>query len=82
MENLIAFLNQNSGALTVVFTGFVTLATVVYAALTAILVVETRKLRQVQTEPRIEITVDAFDFAVNIVPVSYTHLTLPTTPYV
>ena len=67
MENLIAFLNQNSGALTVVFTGFVTLATVVYAALTAILVVETRKLRQVQTEPRIEITVDAFDFAVNIV---------------
>lgn len=67
MENLITFLNQNSGALTVVFTGVVTLATVVYAALTAILVSETRKLRQVQTEPRIEITVDALDFAVNIV---------------
>lgn len=67
MESLIAFLNQNSGALTVVFTGFVTLATVVYAVLTAILVVETRKLRQAQTEPRIEITVDALDFAVNIV---------------
>lgn len=67
MEDLIAFLNQNSGALTVVFTGVVTLATVVYATLTAILVVETRKLRQVQTEPSIEITVDALDFAVNIV---------------
>ncbi|MGO2240456.1 MAG: hypothetical protein ACTH5D_01730 [Halomonas sp.] len=67
MENLVAFLNQNSGALTVVFTAVVTFATVVYAALTAILVAETRKLRQVQTEPRIEITVDALDFAVNIV---------------
>ncbi|WP_018231012.1 hypothetical protein [Thioalkalivibrio thiocyanodenitrificans] len=67
MENLFAFLNQNSGALTVVFTGFVTLATLVYAVLTAVLVVETRKLRQAQTEPRIEITVDALDFAVNIV---------------
>ncbi|MBS9405662.1 hypothetical protein KG088_18920 [Halomonas sp. TRM85114] len=67
MENLIAFLNQNSGALTVVFTGVVTLATMVYAALTAILVSETRKLRQVQTEPRIEITVDVLDFSVNIV---------------
>lgn len=67
MENLIAFLNQNSGALTVVFTGMVTSATVVYAALTAILVSETRKLREAQTEPRIEITVDSLDFAVNIV---------------
>jgi len=67
MEKLIVFLNQNSGALTVVFTGFVTLATVVYAVLTAILVAETRKLRQAQTEPRIEITVDALDFAVHIV---------------
>lgn len=67
MENLIALLNQNSGALTVVFTGFVTLATLVYAALTAILVAETRKLRQAQTEPRIEITVEALDFAVHIV---------------
>ncbi|WP_018141541.1 hypothetical protein [Thioalkalivibrio sp. ALJ7] len=67
MENLIAFLNQNSGALTVAFTGVVTFATVVYAVLTAILVAETRKLRQAQTEPRIEITVDALDFAVNIV---------------
>ncbi|MEC9491688.1 hypothetical protein [Flexistipes sp.] len=67
MENLITFLNQNSGALTVVFTGVVTLATVAYAVLTAILVIETRKLRQVQTEPRIEIRVDALDFAMNIV---------------
>ena len=67
MEDVISFLNRNSGALTVVFTAVVTLATVVYAALTAILVVETRKLRLVQTEPRIEITVDSLDFAVNIV---------------
>jgi len=67
VEDVISFLNQNSGALTVVFTAVVTLATVVYAALTAILVIETRKLRLVQTEPRIEITVDSLDFAVHIV---------------
>ena len=67
MEDVISFLNQNSGALTVMFTAVVTLATVVYAALTAILVIETRKLRLVQTEPRIEITVESLDFAVHIV---------------
>jgi hypothetical protein len=67
VADVISFLNQNSGALTVLFTAVVTLATVVYAALTAVLVIETRKLRLVQTEPRIEITVDSLDFSVHIV---------------
>ncbi|MBK7052034.1 MAG: hypothetical protein IPH54_15740 [Rhodoferax sp.] len=50
------FLNQNAGALSTVFAGIVMFATVVYAVLTASLVKETRQMREVQTEPRIEIT--------------------------
>jgi len=52
----IDFLNQNAGALSTVFSGIVMLATVVYAILTASLVKETRHMREVQTEPRIEVT--------------------------
>lgn len=52
----INFLNQNAGALSTVFAGIVMLATVVYAVLTAYLVKETRQMREVQTEPRIEVT--------------------------
>src|SRR5437867_6851773 len=41
---------------TLIFSAIVTLSTVVYAVLTALLVRETRRMRQVQTEPRIDIT--------------------------
>ena len=47
------FLNQNSGAITVIFTGFVTIATIAYAILTWSLVSETKKLREAQTEPKV-----------------------------
>ena len=67
LDNLIQFLNQNSGALTVVFTAVVTISTVVYAVLTAVLVLETKKMREVQTEPRIEITLRPLESAINIV---------------
>ena len=66
IEEFITILNQNSGALTVIFTGVVSLSTVVYAILTFGLVSETRKLREVQTEPQIEITLRPFEFAINI----------------
>ncbi|MEY4980550.1 MAG: hypothetical protein RLZZ352_2820, partial [Pseudomonadota bacterium] len=56
MSELLDQLNRNSGGLSALFSGVVTVATVVYAWLTAKLVDETRKLRQVQTEPRIQIT--------------------------
>jgi hypothetical protein len=52
---MLEFLNQNSGALIVIFTGVVTLSTAVYAFLTAVLVAETKKMRQAQTEPRVEV---------------------------
>ena len=41
----------------VIFTGVVTLSTVVYAILTALLVAETRRMRQAQTEPRVEVII-------------------------
>lgn len=67
MTELLEFLNKNSGALTVLFTAVVTVATAVYAALTWILVKETRMMREVQTEPKLQVTVSSFDFAIHIV---------------
>lgn len=67
MTEILSFLNQNSGALTVIFTAVVTLATAIYAVLTWILVSETRQMRKVQTEPRIQITIDALDIAIHLV---------------
>ncbi len=54
---MLEFLNQNSGALTVIFTAVVTISTVVYAVLTAVLVAETRRMRQTQTEPKVEVVI-------------------------
>lgn len=46
----IRFINQNSGAM-------LTLATIIYAAITAWMLRETKKMREIQTEPDIFITV-------------------------
>ena len=45
--------------LMVIFTGVVALSTVVYAVLTWRLVTETRRMREVQTEPRVSIRIEA-----------------------
>ena len=66
-DNIVQFLNQNSGALTVIFTAVVTISTLVYAVLTAVLVSETKKMREVQTEPKVKITLRPLESAVNIV---------------
>ena len=55
MAEIVSFLNANAGALNLLFAALVAVATVVYAWLTAKLVGETRRLRQVQTEPHIEV---------------------------
>ena len=55
MAEYLKYLNDNAGALNALFSGVVALATVVYAVLTAKLVRETRNLREVQTEPRVEV---------------------------
>lgn len=67
MSEIFDFLNKNSGALIVLFSGVVTVATAVYAGLTWVLVKETRLMRQVHTEPKIEITVKPLDIAIDIV---------------
>ena len=67
LTQAIAYLNSNSGALTVIFTAVVTISTVAYAILTWSLVSETKKMREVQTEPRIELTLTPLDYAINIV---------------
>lgn len=66
MSALFEFLNQNSGALSVLFSAVVTIATVIYAILTWKLVAETRLLREAQTEPRLEITAQPFEAAFNL----------------
>lgn len=66
-NEFVTFLNQNSGALTVLFTAVVTLSTVVYAALTAVLVFETKKMRLVQTEPKIQIQLNSLEFAISLI---------------
>lgn len=67
MIEILELLNKYSGAITVIFTAVVTLSTVVYAVLTGVLVLETRKMREVQTEPKIHITIESLDFATNVV---------------
>lgn len=66
MTEILDYLNKNSGAFTVIFTAVVTGATAVYAILTYVLVKETRLMRQVQTEPKIEITAKSLDVAIHI----------------
>lgn len=56
MEGFFNFVNQNSGTLLVLFTAIVAISTGVYAYLTIILVGETRKMRNAQTEPCVDIT--------------------------
>lgn len=66
MTEILDYLNKNSGAFTVIFTAVVTAATAVYAILTYVLVKETRLMRQVQTEPKIEITAKSLEIAIHI----------------
>lgn len=56
---MLDFINQNSGLFLVIFSGVVAVATVVYAVLTWRLVAETRKMREVQTEPNIFVSLQS-----------------------
>jgi hypothetical protein len=61
------YLNQNSGAISVIFSAFVALATIVYAILTWKLVSETRKMREAQTEPKISTTIQPSEEWINFI---------------
>jgi hypothetical protein len=56
MQELLDYLNMNSGAFNALFSGVVAISTVVYAVLTWRLVSETRKMRHAQTEPKVAVT--------------------------
>lgn len=53
MSEFLTFLNQNSGAIQVLFSGLVTAATVVYALLTWSLVRETTRMRKAQSDAKV-----------------------------
>ncbi|MGE0560054.1 MAG: hypothetical protein AB7O69_17465 [Burkholderiales bacterium] len=76
MSDLLDQLNENSGALSAVFSGVVTAATVIYAWLTAKLVKETRKMREVQTEPRIQVTYRVSELEINFLNISVRNIGL------
>lgn len=67
ISDILDFLNKNAGAFSVIFTAVVTIATISYAILTYWLVKETALMRQVQTEPKIEITVRSHEVHFSIV---------------
>lgn len=55
MSGFFHFLNQNTGALTALFTGVVAISTIFYVMLTRALVNETKAMRRTHTEPKISI---------------------------
>jgi hypothetical protein len=69
MSTVLKFLNDNAGAFNLLFTAVVAVATVVYAVLTARLVRETQRLREVATEPAIEVTYRARDEAMALLEI-------------
>jgi len=56
---MLSFLNQNSGVFLVIFSFFVTVATIMYAVLTGKLVSETKKMRESQTEPNVFMSIQS-----------------------
>lgn len=57
--------NRNSAGMNALFSMVVAIATVIYAVLTHRLVSETRRMRQVQTEPAIAIWAEPSEFGIN-----------------
>jgi hypothetical protein len=56
---VLAWLSAHQAAFTLVFSALVTLSTVVYAVLTAILVMETRRLRKGQSQPHVSVRIES-----------------------
>lgn len=61
------FINENSGFFSLLFSAVVAFATVIYAILTWKLVSETKKIRKVQTEPKIAVIIQPSERHVNII---------------
>ena len=63
---MVDFLNSNSGAFQVVFAFVITAATICYVILTRSLVRETKRLREVETEPQISIYLEPEERWINL----------------
>lgn len=57
LSGFIEWLNENSGLFSLIFSLIVAVSTVFYACLTRSLVEETRKMREVQTEPKVYVII-------------------------
>ncbi|HKL43368.1 MAG TPA: hypothetical protein VJ962_12375 [Clostridia bacterium] len=57
LKEIITFLNENSGVISLIFSGVVAASTVVYSILTSKLVSETIKMRKVETEPELSVII-------------------------
>lgn len=64
---MIEYLNANSGSLSVFFSFIVALSTVCYAILTWRLVTETKRLREVQTEPKVSIRMESEEYSIGFI---------------
>lgn len=69
-------INKNSGALSAIFSGVVTIATVIYAWLTAKLVNETRRMREAQTEPSLQVVYRNREEWINLLDVAVRNIGL------
>ncbi len=67
LPEILKFLNENAGAVGVIFSGLVTLATLVYAVLTWKLVSETKRMRKAQTDAKVTVRVETRKEAVNFI---------------
>jgi len=61
------FINQNNGFFSILFSAVVAIATVIYAILTWKLVEETRKIRKIQTEPKISIDIQPKEDSIHFI---------------
>ena len=67
MSDILDFINSNAALMNLLFSFVVAGATVFYALLTRALVSETRRMRQVQTEPAISVTVEPSEHGLNFI---------------
>lgn len=67
MLDILKILNENAGAIGVIFSGLVTLATVVYAILTWKLVTETRRMRRAQTDAKVTVRIEPREETVHFI---------------
>ena len=67
MSAILDLLNKNSGAINLLFALVVAGATVFYAVLTNRLVSETKRMREVQTEPALAISIDPSEHGLNFI---------------